>query len=156
MSKKPITEAEIKAAQKAWGDGLVAIATAHDKGEEYGPVAQNVLDTIYGYKDGVVLFKPTLASKVPYRFVEADAASYFIGGHIDEDGGFALKSWVKVVFEDDGKCILNGDTALWMGSVSITNSKGEVTRVHKTMGYYRDDKGDVRLQLHHSSVPFSS
>jgi len=156
MNKNPITEVEIKDAQTAWGKGLVDISTAYAKGEDYGSVAQNVLDTLYGYKDGTVLFKPTLASEVPFRFAEADAASYFIGGDIAEDTGFALKGWTKVRFGDDGAVILNGDTALWMGSVFLTNDKGEVTRVEKSMGYYRAEDGTVRLQLHHSSVPFGA
>jgi hypothetical protein len=156
MTSNPITETEIKDAQIAWGKGLVDISTAYANEEDYGSIAQNVLDTLYGYADGVVLFKPTLASEVPFRFDEAGAASYFIGGDIAEDTGFALKGWTEVRFSDDGAFILNGDTALWMGSVFITNRTGEVTRVEKTMGYYRGTDGKVRLHLHHSSVPFAA
>ena len=154
-TEAPITQAEIEAAQRAWGEGLVAISTAYAKGEDFGTIAQSVLDTLYGYKDGLVLFKPTLASEVPFRFTEEGAASYFIGGSIAEDTGFAIKPWTQVRFADDGEFILSGPTALWMGSVFITNDKGEITRVEKTMGYYRDANGDVRLQLHHSSIPYS-
>lgn len=151
----PITPAEITALQVAWGEGLVAISTAYAEGEGYADVAQNVLDTLYGYVDGIVLFKPTIAQEVPFRFTEAAAASYFIGGSISEDTGFALNPWTAVRFGNDGRYIINGETALWMGSVFLTNGEGEEIRVEKSLGLYRDSNGDVRIQLHHSSVPFS-
>ena len=153
---RPITVAEITALQVAWGEGLVAISTAYANDEDYATIAQGVLDTLYGYVDGPVLFKPTIAQEVPFRFTEAAAASYFIGGgYIDEDGGFALNPWTAVRFGDDGQYIINGETALWMGSVYLTNAEGEVIRVEKSLGLYRDSNGDVRIQLHHSSVPFT-
>ncbi|MCL2839338.1 MAG: stalk domain-containing protein [Defluviitaleaceae bacterium] len=151
----PITVAEITALQMAWGEGLVAISTAYANDEDYASIAQGVLDTLYGYVDGIVLFKPTIAQEVPFRFTEAAAASYFIGGSIDEDGGFALNPWTAVRFGNDGQHIINGETALWMGSVFLTNGDGEEIRVEKSLGLYRDNNGDVRIQLHHSSVPFS-
>lgn len=152
---KPITLAEITALQSEWGKGLVAISTAYANDEDYASVAQGVLDALYGYADGPVLFKPTVAQEVPFRFAEADAASYFIGGTIDEDTGFALNPWTSVRFANDGQHIINGETALWMGSVFLTNGEGEEIRVEKSLGLYRDSNGDVKIQLHHSSVPFS-
>jgi len=151
----PITPAEIAALQTAWGDGLVAISTAYAEGEDYAAIAQAVLDNLYGFVDGIVLFKPTIASEVPFRFTEADAASYFIGGNISEDSGFALLPWTAVRFCENGMYIINGETALWMGSVYLTDGNGEVIRVEKTLGLYRDASGNVRIQLHHSSVPFT-
>jgi len=154
-SANPITLNEITALQTAWGDGLVAISSAYAHGNNYASIAQGVLDTLYGYVDGPVLFKPTVASEVPFRFTEAGAASYFIGGIIDEDTGFALNPWTAVRFCNNGQHITNGETALWMGSVFLTDGDGEEIRVEKSLGLYRDDNGDVRIQLHHSSVPFS-
>jgi len=156
----PITVAEIRAAQKAWGEGLVSISTAYAEGKDYGTVAGNVLDTLYGYADGVVLFKPTLVAEVPFRYTRDGAASYFLGkdvtgSGIAEDGGFAIKPWRAVQFED-GEVILSGETALWMGAVHITNDQGAVTTVHKTFGYYRAKDGSVKIQVHHSSVPFKA
>ena len=151
----PITRDEVIDMQRAWGDGLVAISTAYANGENYAEIAQGVLDDLYGYVDGTVLFKPTIASEVPFRFTEAAAASYFIGGgYIAEDGGFALLPWTNVRFGDDGEIILNGATALFMGTVYLTDGDGNEIYVQKSLGFYRDDHGDVRINLHHSSVPF--
>lgn len=153
---KPITAAEIAAAQAAWGKGLVDISTTYAAGGDYGTIAQGVLDSLYGYVDGTVLFKPTLTQK-PYtfRFTEEGAAAYFIGTDRVQDG-FALKPWTAVEFDSNGKSIVNGEIALWMGNVYITNNKGEVTTVDKTFGYYRDANGDVRINVHHSSLPVSN
>ncbi|MCL2578282.1 MAG: stalk domain-containing protein [Defluviitaleaceae bacterium] len=151
----PITPAEIAAFQVAWGEGLVAISVAYaDEDEDHVPVAANVLDTLYGYADGHVLFKPTVAQEVPFRPTWEMAASYFIGGDVEEaDTGFAIKPWTDVVWCPDGMYILNGETALWMGSVYLTDGDGEVTRVEKSIGLYRAEDGAVRMHLHHSSLP---
>jgi len=152
----PITAAEILAAQTAWGDGLVAISTAYANGEDYGIIAQGVLDDLYGYGYGPVLFKPTIAQEVPFRFTEADAASYFIGGIHTEDGsGFATSPWTAVSFEDDWEFIINGETAIGMGTVILTDGDGGEVMVQKSMGWFRDTDGSLKIQLHHSSVPFS-
>lgn len=161
----PITIAEITALQQAWGAGLVSIATAYAEGEDYVTVAAGVLDDLYGYAYGPVLFKPTIASEVPFRFTWEQAASYFIGSSVEaagleayeEDGtGFATSPWTNVRFGTDGMHIINGETALWMGTVYITDATGEITSVQKSLGLFRDSEGAIRIQLHHSSVPFQS
>ena len=148
-----ITAAEIAEVQAAWGEGLVDISTAYAAGEDYGTIAQGVLDSLYGYVDGTVLFKPTLTQE-PYtfRFTEEGAAAYFIGTERSQDG-FALKPWTAVEFDSNGQSFIDSDSAIWMGNVHITNDKGEIVTVDKTFGYYRDANGDVRINLHHSSLP---
>jgi hypothetical protein len=42
-----------------------------------------------------------------------------------------------------------------MGNVMITGADGKVTTVDKTWGFVKDDKGALRIVLHHSSLPFS-
>jgi len=156
----PIIQSEVDEMLASWGRGLVAISTAYAEGREYAAIAQSVLDTLYGYVDGVVLFKPTIASEIPFRFTETQAASYFIGSSIgsaayEEDGaGFATNPWTAVYFDSEGQTILHGEVALWMGSVWIRNDTGEVIRVEKSMGFYRAGGGELRIMLHHSSVPF--
>jgi len=155
----PITVTEIRAAQVAWGEGLVGISTAFANGEDYVDVAVAVLDDLYGYDYDYVLFKPTIASDVPFRFDWDGAASYFIGtsapNTIDEDAaGFATNPWTAVSFEDDWTFIINGETAIGMGTVVITDGEGNPVTVQKSMAWFRGTDGNLRLQLHHSSVPF--
>jgi hypothetical protein len=121
------TEAEVIAAQKAWGVGLVQISdTNKDKGyDEAKKVAPSVLDASYGYAKGFpVLFKPTLASgKQTFRLSNDGALAYFVGGvegFPDESGkGFAMKGRREVKSYNAGIQLL-GNTALSMGNCWIT------------------------------------
>jgi len=154
-----ITVAEIEAAQVAWGEGLVSISTAFATGDDYVTIAAGVLNDLYGYEYDHVLFKPTLTNDVPFRLTWDEAASYFIGTSspnlvIPEDNaGFATNPWSAVEFTG-WSYIINGETAIGMGLVNITDVEGGVTTVHKSMAWFRDTEGSLRLQLHHSSIPF--
>jgi len=160
-SSSLITQEEVLAAHKAWGDGLCLIAKTHEeKGYEAAKkVAQQVLDAAYGYAKGVpVLFKPTLASgEQTFRLTNEGALSYFVGGFdkYPKDSGFAIQNWRKVESKPAGILLL-GDTALSTGNVYCTNKSGKTTIVDKTWGYMKDDEGNVRIILHHSSLPYSA
>jgi len=49
---------------------------------------------------------------------------------------------------------LCGDTALAMGNYFFTSPEGEEVKVEYTFGYFLDAEGNVRINLHHSSVPY--
>ncbi|MGQ0528767.1 MAG: phosphoribosyl-AMP cyclohydrolase [Panacagrimonas sp.] len=154
-----ITEAEVLAAQRAWGEALVRISMDYESGglAKARATAESVLDAAYGYKYGPVLFKPTLA-KAPqsFRTTREGALAYFVGGSKEypEDTGFALKGWRSVEIKN-AAIQLRGDTAMSMGNVIFTDKNGKVTTVDKTWGYARDDQGTLRIVLHHSSLPVS-
>ena len=159
-AEQKITEADVIAAQNAWGKALVQIATEYDtKGAAAAKaVAEAVIDGAYGYNLGPVLFKPTLAAPpTTFRTTREGALAYFVGGDAKYPGdtGFALKGWRSYEIENAG-ILIYGDTAISMGNVRITDSKGAVTVVDKTWGYHRDDKGALRIVLHHSSLPYSA
>lgn len=155
-----ITEAEVLKAQKIWGDAVVQIAKDFESGglNKAKTTAQAALDATYAYDLGPVLFKPTLAA-LPQniRSSEEGALSYYIGGNkkFPNDSGFALKGWRSV--ESKNSVIhLNGNTALTMGNVSFTDKNGKVTTVDKTWGYVKDSAGNVKIVLHHSSLPYTN
>ncbi len=78
-----ITESEVLAAQKAWGDALVAISTTYDqKGKAAAKaLAEKIIDQAYGYQMGAVLFKPTLTQALQtFRTTRQGALAYFVGG----------------------------------------------------------------------------
>ena len=58
-----ITETELAEARAAWGNGLVAISTAYDDDgiEAARALAEDLLDWLYGFEFGPILFKPTLS-----------------------------------------------------------------------------------------------
>jgi hypothetical protein len=155
-----ITKAEVLAAQQAWGNAIVNIGNTYDdKGAaEARKLAADIIDKTYAYDLGPVLFKPTLAPlPVNIRTTEKGALSYFVGGDtaFPSDSGFALKGWQKV--ESENAAIhLHGATALTMGNVMFTDKTGNITTVDKTWGYMKDNNGDIRIILHHSSLPYSA
>lgn len=154
-----ITAAEVKQAQEAWGQALIKISSDFDSGglSKATATANAVLDAAYGYGNGTVLFKPTLASgDQTFRTTKDGALAYFVGGNAKypKDSGFALKGWQKYEFKNAGVYI-DGDLALTMGKVILTDKAGKVTTVDKTWGFKKDDKGALRIVLHHSSLPYT-
>ena len=154
-----ITEAEVLAAQKAWGDALIKISDDFASGGivKAKATASAVLDAAYGYNMGPVLFKPTLSSSPQtFRTTKEGALSYFVGGDskFPKDTGFALGGWKKVDI-DNAAMHINGDVANTMGNVTMTDKNGKVTVVDKTWTFKKDDMGKVRIVLHHSSLPFA-
>ncbi|MEL7486233.1 MAG: phosphoribosyl-AMP cyclohydrolase [Pseudomonadota bacterium] len=154
----PITESELEQARIAWGEALIAIAKAYEADGIDGArgVAGDVLDAAYGYNLGPVLFKPTLASgDKTFRPTRKGALSYFVG-HDDDfplDSGFGIKGWRKVESETSASFI-EGDVAMWMGWVTMTDKDGNVTKVDKSWGYKKDADGVLRIVQHHSSLPY--
>lgn len=140
---------EILAAQKAWGDGIVAIGKAKDPKK----AALHHINTLYGYDAGPVLFKPTKASVVEFRDTKEEALSYFVGGKEPEDKGFALTPFTQVRFDNKG-IIIDCDSALAMGNYYFTKTDGEAIKVDYSFGYTRDKSGALKINLHHSSLPY--
>ena len=111
-----------------------------------------------------ILSRTRQAAEAQFRPTAADAMSYFVGhkavkdGH-KEDGGFAInggKGWADVVF-DNHQIEVNGNTAIAMGNYYFTScADGSKTKVEYTFGYKKNADGNVRIFLHHSSVPFTS
>merc|ERR1712061_820071 len=97
----------------------------------------------------------TKAAAKPFRLDTPAALSYFVSGNtaFPEDKGFALKPWTAVRFENNG-VLLEGTTALAMGNYYFTATDGSETKVEYTFGYFRDSEGKLRINLHHSSLPF--
>lgn len=144
-----ITKDEVIAAQQAWGNGIVTIGKANDP----KAAAQKHLDSLYGYDLGDVLFKPTKAAEEQFRGTESEALSYFVSGIVPEDKGFALAPYSKVRFENEG-VITDCDSALAMGNYYFTNKDGNEIKVEYSFGYVKDENGDLKINLHHSSLPY--
>jgi hypothetical protein len=155
-----ITEAEVLAAQQAWGGAVVMLSEHYEDGgiDKARNSARDVIDAAYGYEMGPVLFKPTLAP-IPQniRTTSEGALAYFVGhdDNFPEDDGFGIKGWTEVEFEN-AAIRLAGPVALTMGNVHFTHKDGSVTTVDKSFGYQRGEDGNLRIVLHHSSLPFGS
>lgn len=149
-----ITRLEVEQAQASWGRAVVSVGEARSW-EESHALAVTLVETHYQVSDGSLLFCPTRASEQPFRATVPDAVSYFVGGdeaHA-EDGGFALEPWRAVRFENTG-VVCHGEIAMAMGHYFFTGVDGSETKVEYSFVYVRDADGALRIQLHHSAVPF--
>ncbi|MEM0895890.1 MAG: hypothetical protein AAGJ79_03315 [Verrucomicrobiota bacterium] len=148
-----ITAADIEAAQKMWGDAVVAIGEA---GDEAAKVAEEAAKAAYAFDLGPIQFKPTLAAETPFRPDLEGSLSYFVGGNekYAEDKGFALKPWSKVRF-DNHTVKMHGNIAIAMGHYYFTGPDGTETKVEYTKGYVKTEDGKVLLFLQDSSLPYN-
>ena len=147
---------EIEKAQEKWGNGIVKIGELKDSLKERRMFTINFINKMYDYENGIVQFKPTKASDFQFRGDVKAALSYFIGSDSDfnEDKGFALNPWVKVDFENNSINIIN-DIAIAMGNYFFTDNDGGKTKVEYSFVYKKNDIGDLKIILHHSSLPYS-
>ena len=153
-----ISVAEVLKTQRAWCNALLEISRDYRTGgiSKAKATAARVIDTAYAYQYGPVAFKPTLTyGEQTFRISREGALAYFVGHNPNypSDTGFALKPWGSCAI--DNKVIqLNGSSAITMGNVKLTTLTGKVTTVDKTWSFLRESDGQVRIVLHHSSLPY--
>ncbi|MFK7785453.1 MAG: FAD-binding protein [Crocinitomicaceae bacterium] len=152
---KTVLLKKINEVQKEWADGIVKIGMAYKQGgrKEVEKRTEGMLNKLYDFSENHILFKPTKAEEEPFRFNYDQTVSYFIGGEIEEDKGFALTPWKKVTFDqiEEINIIEQDCDVLVMGSYVFTDYHGEQATVEYTFGYRGED---LRIFLHHSSLPF--
>jgi len=151
-----INENELADARVAWGNGMISISKAYEKSgiDDATIVANEMLDQLYGFEFGPVLFKPTLAKEIQFRNSKDAALSYFIGNNsnFSEDNGFALKGWSNVKWENSGIQLFE-NIAIAMGNYYFTNNEGTI-KVEFSFVYKKDNNGDLRIILHDSHLPY--
>lgn len=148
-----LSETEIKQAQQAWAEGIVNIGKAKLTDGDYRAAARDHINTLYAYGQSPVLFKPTKAAQDQFRGSFDEALSYFVGGIVPEDKGFAINPWTEVRFENED-LVIDKDSATAMGNYYFTTLDGQEVKVEYTFGYIRGDDGAVRINVHHSSLPY--
>ena len=156
IKKINTTKFEIIEAQELWAQNVIEIGDLYTKNKDYKSKANIFVKEFYAFDVGEVLFKPTLASEKQFRYTYDDALSYFIGGHISEDNGFALKPWKEINFGERKITILN-EIALSMGNYFFHSVDGsDVVKVEFTFGYVKDKDNNLLINLHHSSIPYTN
>ncbi|MEM8837135.1 MAG: phosphoribosyl-AMP cyclohydrolase [Pseudomonadota bacterium] len=149
-----LTEAQVTDLKTAWGEGIVKIGAIFTEGGDYRAAAKDHIKTFYAYGQETVLFKPTLASADQFRGTMDEALSYFVGGSIKEDKGFAIAPYTNVRWENEGT-VINGETALTMGNYFFKKPDGSEVKVEYTFGIELMENGTPKIVLHHSSLPFA-
>lgn len=151
-----ITKQEVERAQKVWGEGVVNIGKLMGEPDKCRAYTKDFVAKRYDFSNKEVLFKPTKAAEKQFRISMVGAVSYFIGanGDYSEDKGFALQPWTNVRFENVA-VILEEKRALAMGNYFFTDTDGNDTKVEYTFGYTQTSEGDLKIDVHHSSLPFN-
>lgn len=150
-----ITIDEVKATQDKWGAGIVRIGNVFTSGGDYTTEALDHIMDLYDYEKGTVLFKPTLASSIPFRPTVEGALSYFVGSNsaFPEDNGFAIKPWTNVRF-DNHNIITYGMKAIAMGHYYFTTTAGDEVKVEYTLGFIKRGN-EIKITLQDSSLPYN-
>ena len=145
---------EMATLQRKWGARIVGIGKRYLEGGDYRQAAEDMIDALYAYDHGGVLFKPTKAAQVQFRDTKNKALSYFVGGSIPEDHGFALNPWSRVRFENHS-VVLDKDWAIGMGNAYFTDAhSAKEVQAEFTLGIRYAGDGHVVIFLHHSSLPY--
>ena len=158
MQQKEISIREIEEAQKSWADNIIKIGKRAREKKSYRDQTADFIHShyAYDYEDGTVLFKPTKAQAHPFRKTFKSALSYFIGGDIEfaEDNEFALLPWSTIVFKNHG-FYHHHDIATVMGQYDFFDIDQNITSVEYTFGYVRAKNKQLKIFLHHSSLPYN-
>ena len=149
-----ITEAQVTELQRAWGQGIIEIGAVYTDGGDYEAAAREHIERFYAYGEENVLFKPTLASENQFRGTFDEALSYFVTGIVSEDTGFAIAPFTDVRWENEATSI-DSDSALSMGNYYFTKPDGTEVKVEYSFGMQKMESGDLKIVLHHSSLPYS-
>jgi hypothetical protein len=149
-----ITAAEVTAAQDSWGNAVVHVGAASDWNTAHARAVE-LVERHYRL-DGSLLFAPTKAKDIQFRNHIEAAVSYFVGNNdsFPEDKGFALEPWTSVRFENTG-VVIRGQTGIAMGNYFFGKADGSETKVEYSFVYVQDAAGQLKIQLHHSALPFS-
>ena len=148
-----MTEQDIIKAQNSWSEGIIKMGQISNDRSSLEVYVSDFLDRIYNF-EGQVLFKPTKVKDIQFRNDKKSAISYFIAGNdreCYEDQGFALANWSKITFENTD-IILAKEHALAMGNYTFENESSKI-KVEFSFGYIKVN-GVVKINLHHSSIPF--
>ena len=96
-----IMESDLEKAREDWGNGVIAISKKFESEgiEKARELASLIIEKLYDFGNGPVLFKPTLSGgDQTFRLDQIGALSYFVGHNpkYPKDSGFGIKFWREV------------------------------------------------------------
>ena len=143
-----ITKTDVELFVDSWKQGVLDIRSVYDNKGDFQEQASKFLKTHYLFETESVLFKPTLTREEIFRNSFDRALSYFIGGDIDEDKGFALQEW-KSINTDQLNILIDGVLIIAMGVLSFKSD--EVLKVAFTF-MLKESNSNLKIKVHHSSL----
>jgi hypothetical protein len=145
---------DVEALQQSWGQALMTVGRSASW-EEAHERAVALVEAHYLLEDGSLLFCPTKASHAQFRRTLEGAVSYFVGrdDRYPEDQGFALTLLQGVRFENTG-IVIRGDSGISMGNYFFLRADGSEFKAEYSLVFVRNSVGELKIQLHHSALPF--
>lgn len=134
----------------SWKDGVIEIGRIHLEGGDYEKSAELFVSTHYAFDSEEVLFKPTFTKEVIFRNSKDLALSYFIGGEVAEDKGFALKPWEEIRLEELN-IIEQDNLMVAMGTLNFKPLKLEENTLIAFTFLLIDADDSLKIKVHHSS-----
>jgi len=146
----------VTATQQKWGNLVIEIGNAYKKNQSLENLTSDLLHNIYAFNHCEVLFKPTLAKNNQFRTTKDEFLSYFLGQNkvCDEDSGFAIKGWKSIEFENY-KITEQNNQLLAMGNYYFKDNEDKILKVEYTFGFVRVNSEELKINLHHSSLPYN-
>ena len=141
--------------QQKWADLILKISKAYKKKQNLDNLIYELLHEVYAFDHCEVLFKPTLAKHTQFRSTKKEFISYFLGQNkiCKEDNGFAIKNWESIKFENY-KIIQHDNFLLSMGNYYFKDGSEKILKVEYTFGFIKTSDGQLKINLHHSSLPY--
>ena len=141
--------------QKKWADMVLKIGNAYREKVNLDDLVNELLHGIYAFDHCNILFKPTLAKHDQFRSTKEEFISYFLGQNkvCKEDKGFAIKNWRSINFENF-KIVNHNDQLLSMGNYYFEDEDYKILKVEYTFGFIKISPDQLRINLHHSSLPY--
>ena len=134
----------------SWKDGVLEIGRVYVEGGDYEKCAEKFISLHYAFDNEEVLFKPTFTKEVIFRNSKELALSYFTGGDVAEDNGFALKPWGSIRLEELNT-IEENNLIVAMGTLNLKPVETEeMTMVAFTFLLVHIDDS-LKIKVHHSS-----
>ena len=135
----------------SWKEGILNISKSYTDKEDYKKEALKFIQEHYLFETENVLFKPTLTKKILFRNDLYSALSYFIGGSIPEDTGFAIKPWEKIEINEINN-LLENYLIISMGVFKFTScDNNQITNVAFTF-ILKPINESLKIKVHHSSI----
>lgn len=134
----------------SWKDGVIEIGRIYLEGGDYEKSAELFVSTHYAFDSEEVLFKPTFTKEVIFRNSKDLALSYFIGGEVDEDKGFALKPWEEIRLEELNT-IEQDNLMVAMGTLNFKPLNLKENTLISFTFLLIDTDGSLKIKVHHSS-----
>tara|TARA_B100000886_G_scaffold145685_1_gene99074 strand:- start:57 stop:503 length:447 start_codon:yes stop_codon:yes gene_type:complete len=134
----------------SWISGIIQIGKVFLENKDYKENAKKFIESHYAFDSESVLFKPTFTKEVIFRNSKDMALSYFIGGNIEEDHGFALKPWEKISI-DELNILEENKLSIAMGILKLKPvNSDKITSVAFTF-VFTETNSSLKIKVHHSS-----